>query len=292
MTESSSHLVGADKIEPRPLNVDCIYNSCPEQPHGTAGYNKTSPHLHWINAGPYNAYKHGLLNVSQAHWGRGAVPDLVVAGINVGNNVWWDAPQSGNTAVAAAASVEDGIPSISFAADAKDRFAWNNRSPDSNMTYVYAQVATRIIEHIVKQPRPYLQGHTWLNINLPKFSKNCSNVDDFKYIATRMSLAVSSPPDPELCWTTRFPTEWYTKTHPGCYVSITPADAVYIGTVNDERVVTTLKKLKGLISCLPEFVPGYRRKGPVKGLDEAVPWDKAKYEAEKKKKEKEERFDG
>lgn len=103
--------------------------------------------FHYLNGTPTDCVHVALTGM------LGYRPDLVVSGINNGQNMGEDTLYSG-TVAAATEGFLFGVPSIAFSLADKD---WMHLD-------AAAQVATDIVQHYVQAPLP---AHTLLNVNIP-----------------------------------------------------------------------------------------------------------------------------
>lgn len=104
-------------------------------------------------------------------------PDLIVSGINRGNNAGRNVLYSG-TVAAAIESVLHGVPSIAFSCDDY----WDT---DYRMAHNHVP---KIVEHVLEHPLPH---GTLLNVNFP--SKNLQGIKGYKMTRQGMEFWVEDP---------------------------------------------------------------------------------------------------
>lgn len=119
---------------------------------------------------------------------------------------------------------------------------------------VYADLSTTVTQALVNSGKPYLPSNVWLNVNFPEVNAQCSKPSDFKFVLSRINIAVPfvTPDDVVTCGNDgRLPNENDVIDTNGCYVSISVGDAgdKTTASVAAQRVV--LKKLRSILSCLP-----------------------------------------
>lgn len=242
---------GSSDATPKTVDSDgCIFQSCPGGSSAT-GANATDPRLNYVNSYPVTSIKNGIDVTAPKLW-NGAKPELALTGPNVGGNVGPQVPFSG-TVGAAAYAAKNGIPAIAFSGSTGSPTAWN--APTPLYSKIYADLALNITNTIINSGKPYLPANTWLNVNFPAVDTNkCNNVNQFKFIFTRINTGLFSSRDAQWCGSTRLPWETDVVVFRGssCYVAISPGDANDKTTVNDAAVQEQIiNKLKPILSCLP-----------------------------------------
>lgn len=244
---------GSADIEPSPRTTPCQYNSCaPSSPAVPIGTNLTSPHINWVNSFPVTAMRYGITTIGPQLW-AGAPPDLAVAGPNVGSNLYLQVHFSGTVGAAVYATKEKKIPAIAFSGASGGNLAWDT-SPVPLRSSLYADLATRLVNVLTAGGKPYLPEDVWLNVNFPEVTAQCSKVEDFNWILTRINFGVFSKPDVEICGRDRLPTETevvLAKKKEGCFVSVSVGDALDKSTADRERQAVVAKRLENLLGCLP-----------------------------------------
>jgi 5'/3'-nucleotidase SurE len=181
-------------------------------------------------------------------WG-GRSPEIIVSGPNVGYNVWLGIPFSGTVGAAVYGSKEAGIPSIAFSGKSEGTLAWNT-SPVPLRSSIYAQLATRITNAVIASGTPYLPEDVWLNVNFPTVEGDCTNIDNYKFVLTRINIGVFSAPDAEHCGSTRLPSEFDVINRSGCYVTISVGDANDKTTAPAEKQAAVINKIGSLFTCI------------------------------------------
>lgn len=159
-------------------------------------------------------------------------------------------PFSGTVGASVYSVKTAGIPAIAFSGWAGDRTAFTQPTPLS--AKIYADLALNVTSTILASGTPYLPKQVWLNVNFPSVSETeCSKVEDFKFILTRINIGIFSEKDVQWCGTDRLPTETSVILKSGCYVSISVGDANDKTTIDAARQAEVLPKLKPILSCLP-----------------------------------------
>lgn len=183
----------------------------------------------------------------------GSAADIALAGPNVGSNLGVVVYFSGTVGAATAAS-KQGTPGIAFSGSSGDPTPWNEPVPA--YSEVYAQLATKLTTAVTDSEKPYLPENVWLNVNFPASSDTaCSSADDFKFVLSRIHLAVPfiSDDDVETCGNDgRLPRESEVVDTPGCYVSVSVGSADDKGDANADKQQTVLDKLGDFLTCLPD----------------------------------------
>ncbi|KAK5655345.1 hypothetical protein OQA88_5912 [Cercophora sp. LCS_1] len=237
---------GSSDSEPSPRSSACQYNSCPAG-SGPIGRNATSPRLNWVNSFPVTAMRYGIDTIAPQLW-NGAAPELAVAGPNVGSNVYVQVHFSG-TVGATVHAVQQGIPGIAFSGASSGTLAWDTTPVPARST-VYAELATKLVNEVVKGGKPYLPENVWLNVNFPKVEGKCQAARDFKFVLTRINVGLFSQRDAEHCGSTRLPMELDVVNRDGCFVTVSVGDARDKTTAAATEQAVVLKKLGGLFTCL------------------------------------------
>ncbi|KAK4443276.1 survival protein sure-like phosphatase/nucleotidase [Podospora aff. communis PSN243] len=242
---------GSTDIEPSPRTSPCQYNSCtPQSPPTPLGTNATSPRLNWVNSFPVTAMRYGISTLGPQLW-SGAPPDLAVAGPNVGSNLYLQVHFSGTVGAAVYAAREARIPSIAFSGKSTGTLAWNT-TPVPARSAVYAQLATKLVNTLTAGGKPYLPEDVWLNVNFSEVDgEECKDVEDFRWVLTRINVGVFSRPDVQMCGRTRLPTETEVIWRGGCWVSVSVGDAADKSTADAGRQGVVAERLGGLLGCFP-----------------------------------------
>lgn len=119
---------------------------------------------------------------------------------------------------------------------------------------LYGQLAAQLTDKIISSGAPYLPPDVFLNVNFPKVDGSCTDLSDFKWVLTRINPGYFSPPDVSFCGGERLPTELSVITHGGCLISVSVANAKDKTTASTDNQAVVLKKLHGMLSCLPSSV--------------------------------------
>ena len=232
--------------DPKPREEPCQFNSCPAN-SPAIGADPNNPRLEYVNSYPVTSIKNGISSLAPRFF-DGQKPDFAVTGPNVGSNLDIQVPFSG-TVGAAVEAVKQGIPAIAFSGRSGDPISFDDETP--LYSQIYADLATNITTYILDSGTPYLPDGVWLNVNFPDVSDaECNDAGQFQFVLSRINIGVFSGDDVETCGNDRLPRERQVV-DAGCYVSVSPGDADDKTTVDSERQAVVLKKLQGLLSCLP-----------------------------------------
>ncbi|XDG02933.1 hypothetical protein ABKA04_002548 [Annulohypoxylon sp. FPYF3050] len=238
---------GSTDVEPSARTSACEYDSCPAN-SGPIGTNATNTRLNWVNSFPVTSARYGIDTIAPPFW-NGAAPELVVSGPNVGGNLWLEVPFSGTVGVAAFSSKERGIPALAFSGQDDTRNAWDV-SPVPASSTVYAQLATQLTEAIIKSGTPYLPDDTFLNVNFPSVSGDCTDPAKFKWVLSRINPGIFSDKDVETCGTDRLPTEHSVIDAGSCQISVSVGDSNDKTTAAADKQAVVLQKLGSMLSCV------------------------------------------
>ena len=244
-------MVGSSDAEAAPRGTPCEFNSCPAG-SPAEGFNATNPDLNYVNSFPVTSMKYGINTLAPASFE--SLPEITVAGPNVGGNLGLVAVQfSGTVGAATYAAGTANIPAIAFSGQSGTPTAWDASPP--SYSQIYADLATNITNLIIDGGAPYLPTGTFLNVNFPDAGDgtSCTNIEQFKFILSRIVPLVSllPPSDVEQCGTSRLPSESSVIERNDCYVSISVGDASnkLDSGVNDQTFVRD--RLRKYLSCLP-----------------------------------------
>ncbi|KAI0131225.1 sure-like protein [Daldinia grandis] len=237
---------GSLDTQPSPRTQACEYNSCPA---GSAafGNNATNLRLNWVNSFPVTSARFGVETFGPQLW-EGQAPELVIAGPNVGSNLFYEVKFSGTIGVAVYATHDVGIPAIAFSGASDGRLAFD--APEEDRSTVYAQLATQFTNAVIASGTPYLPDDVFLSVNFPKVSGGCTDPAKFKWVLSRINPGLFSERDVETCGTDRLPTESSVVGAHGCLISVSVGDSTDKTTASAEKQAVILKKLGGLLSCL------------------------------------------
>ncbi|KAB5589020.1 hypothetical protein CTheo_7532 [Ceratobasidium theobromae] len=137
------------------------------------GANATDRELNYVNSYPVTAIKYGTSTLASKFFD--GAPDIVVTGPNVGTI------SSG----AATEAVKEGLPAIAFSGDSGSARSYTTlQAGDSS--YIYAQVAQKFVAALTSTAKPWLPSGVGLNVNFPAISSTCAQVNDFKFVLTRI----------------------------------------------------------------------------------------------------------
>lgn len=209
-----------------------------------------------MNSYPVTSIKYGITVLAPKLFADGSPPGLAVTGPNVGSNLGLATLFSGTVGAATyAASSKANIPAIAFSGSTGTQTAWNVAGGAPAYSEVYADLAANFTNSLIASGLPYLPQGIWLNVNFPAVSDtSCSSLDEFDFVLSRIHTAVPfiTPDDVDTCGSTRLPTETdVVGTTSGCYVSVSVGDASNKMDANATSQEVVLKKLGGLLTCLP-----------------------------------------
>lgn len=74
---------GSSDAPPTVVTDGCQYDSCPNGSN-PVGCNASEPRLNYVNSYPATSMRYGLLALGERFFGARGLPDLALAGINVG----------------------------------------------------------------------------------------------------------------------------------------------------------------------------------------------------------------
>lgn len=98
-----------------------------------------------------------------------SAPDLIVSGINVGENMSTEATTSG-TVGAALEGANQGVPAIAVSMHASEEIKFEDTQPQLDFSFAQ-KVIRRLAKQILKRGLP--KGIDLLNVNVPENSKKC-----------------------------------------------------------------------------------------------------------------------
>ncbi|ESK96800.1 acid phosphatase [Moniliophthora roreri MCA 2997] len=245
---------GSNSSEPTILQTPCEFDTCPIG-SPAVGFNETDPRLNYVNSFPADAARFGIQTLAPKFF-DGSPPDFVVSGPNVGSNLGPTVLISG-TVGAASGSALDGIPSVAFSAPtpptAQVSYTTLESDPNSSDTLAaltYATLTTTFVNTLLGAGcDPILPSGISINVNYPN-TTDCLFPEDFKFVLSRIN-ADSSATDVETCGTTHLPQESMVVAHAGCFTSVSVFNASTKADVDAGTQAFVLKKLAGLLTCLP-----------------------------------------
>ncbi|KAG8859294.1 hypothetical protein FRB96_004509 [Tulasnella sp. 330] len=203
--------------------------------------------LNYVASFPVTAMRHGLQNLALPI--LGCNPDIVVSGPNVGSNIGSKDQFSGTLGVAAAAAVSFGIPAIAFSGAHSTKRPYTELQP-GDVSHLYSALSMKVLSQILASGAPYLPANTFLNVNFPMPSTECTAVPQYKFILT---TSRPLPSDKAItCDGTTIPDE-VTVAATGCSVSITAMTAETMLKIKSDVSVDVQDevraKLAPLLSC-------------------------------------------
>jgi 5'-nucleotidase len=204
-------------------------------------------HLWYVNAFPADGVTYALANLTKTY--LGGPPALVLTGPNVGLNVGLATLFSGTVGAAAAA----GLPAIAFSGDSGAQRGFKELQPGDS-SFIYADAAVRFTNAVVAAGAPYLPAGLALNVNFPAAGPGtqCTSGDSFKFVLSRVHWVFALPVDVETCGSRSLPSESsVVGTDSGCFASVSVFKASSKLDVGKEDQAAVLKKIGGILSCLP-----------------------------------------
>ncbi|KLO06234.1 acid phosphatase [Schizopora paradoxa] len=236
----------------------CEFDTCPAGAPAT-GFNASDPRFNYVNSFPVTTVRFGIQTVAPKFF-RGARPDFVVSGPNVGTNLGSVTINSG-TVGAACEAAKEGVPSVAFSAQTGSQISFTTLATPSNLTSaaeVYAALGVRLVTALIPPfdlfsifEGPVLPRNITLNVNYPATnSVNCSSARDFRFVLTRVFAANdTTPPDVRTCGSDRLPTEDSVNAMPGCLATVSVMDAVTKADTTARNQQAVLDKLRGFLTC-------------------------------------------
>ncbi|KAG8921429.1 hypothetical protein FRC01_000256 [Tulasnella sp. 417] len=207
-----------------------------------AGFNQTDPRLNYFNGTPVAAIANGFKELPEKFW-RGAKPDIVLSGVNVGPNLGAMTLFSGTVGVASYSVKHQGVPAIAFSAGDDTRVPYTALK-DGDVAHLWSQLAMTITRQVISS-KPFLPDRVLLNVNFPKTSPTCSKAEDFKFVFTTVYPLV---PRIECAESVRTPTEGDVIASGACLVSISAMSSNKLD-VDTDKQTAVFNKLSPILSC-------------------------------------------
>ncbi|CEJ61671.1 hypothetical protein PMG11_10195 [Penicillium brasilianum] len=241
---------GSSQATPTVLTEACEFNSCPSG-SPAVGYNASDPRLNYVNSYPATSMKYGIDSIGPKFFD--GVPDLAVAGPNVGSNIGLEVLLSGTVGATTYAAYNAGIPAIAFSGSTGSQTAWNASATYPVYSQVYADLALNVTDTLIASGVPYLPNDIWLNVNFGAVSSSCQTAEDFSFVLSRIHVAIPliTPDDVTTCGSSRLPSELALSLASGCYASISVGVASTKGDANATMQGVVLNKLSNILTCLP-----------------------------------------
>jgi len=221
------------------------YNSVPVGAPAQ-GANATDPRLNYVNSYPVTAIKYGTATLAPKF--IGGAPDLVVTGPNVGSNLGLATFFSG-TVGAATEAANQGLPAIAFSGKSGSARSYTTLQA-GDQSFVYAQVAQKLIGVLTATAKPWMPSGVGLNVNLPAISSTCASVNDFQFVLSRLYW---NPLRTDVVTCNNgghLPDETpLLGTSGKCYVTISVFDATNKRDASVEQQTAVLGKLSSLLVC-------------------------------------------
>jgi 5'-nucleotidase len=156
---------------------------------------------------------------------------------------------------AAAAGALLGFPSIAFSGATAAQISYTTLITDPTSKFSLAAATydnltlTFLHTFLTNSEDPILPPGTTLNVNYPG-TENCPTVSSISWIFTRITVPSEGTRDVESCGKTQLTDELATI-RSGCYATISVFNATTIEDVDPHTQAFVLRKLQGLLSCLP-----------------------------------------
>lgn len=241
--DNKSGTSGLD-LPPIPLITAGEFNTIPAGAPAT-GSDPNDSSIFYVNSFPATGVRYGIEEFAPKVFGK--APELVVTGVNVGDNLGLKALFSG-TVGAATLAVEKGIPAIAFSGKGGAQHVFTE--PDS-VADVYAKVATKVVQTIVAAGAPYLPAKVGLNVNIGMATNSlCQNPNDFKFVLSRLNPDINIfTDDVDQCGTNHLPTESSVLDRGDCYVSISAFSSKTKLDVSKDVQKVVRDKLASILTC-------------------------------------------
>ncbi|RJF92558.1 5'/3'-nucleotidase SurE [Noviherbaspirillum saxi] len=131
--------------------------------------------VHYVDSTPVASALYGIDVAAQRKWGK--APDLLVSGINYGNNTGIINNGSG-TVNAALIAINRGVPAIAASAEAPTSYRSHDKLVAGDVEYENADIVVRLVNELDKQKSvaggKLLPDGIGLNVNMPKFAKGAA----------------------------------------------------------------------------------------------------------------------
>ncbi|KAF9017670.1 sure-like protein [Hymenopellis radicata] len=239
---------GSSSKTPTALTEPCQFDSCPTG-SPAEGANASDPFLNYVNAYPVDAVRYGIQTLSPQLFD--SVPDLVVSGPNIGNNLGLSVLFSG-TIGAASEAAKEGIPSIAFSSDSGTSVSYTTLTsdPDSDNTRTsrtISSLAVTFVKAITTAEGAILPPNVSINVNFPS-TQNCAE-SDYKWVLSRIFWNPFAT-DVTTCGSSSLPTE-SDVVDAGCFASVSVFDATSKTDADEDAQKYVLDRLGDFLSCLP-----------------------------------------
>ncbi|KAF8904759.1 survival protein sure-like phosphatase/nucleotidase [Gymnopilus junonius] len=229
---------GSSTATPATLTEPCEFNTCPTGSPPT-GSNSSDPNINYVNAFPVDAVRFGIQTLSPRIFG--SLPDIVISGSNIGNNLGSAVLISGTVGAASEAALE-GIPSIAFSGASGSQVPLPLRLLRAN---IYTALVLKFTAVLLDNPTPFLPSGVSLNVNFASVS-SCTSASDYKFVLTRISS--SSTPNVNMCGSSTLPTESSAITQ-GCIATVSVFNGSTKSDSNSTVQAVVLNKLSSLLEC-------------------------------------------
>jgi 5'-nucleotidase len=149
--------------------------------------------VHYVDSTPVASALYGIDIAAQAKWGKS--PDLVISGINYGNNTGIINNGSG-TVNAALIAMNRGIPAIAASAEAPTSYRSYQVLAAGDVEYENADIVVRLVAELDKKRATaggkLLPDGIGLNVNVPKFTPGSAAKLPIRF--TKEGIASSATP--------------------------------------------------------------------------------------------------
>ncbi|RJG14958.1 acid phosphatase [Massilia cavernae] len=151
------------------------------------------PDVYYIDSTPVASALYGIDVAGPKKWGK--APDLVVSGINYGNNTGLINNGSG-TVNAALIAINRGIPAIATSAEKPGSYRSFDKLVAGDVEYENADIVVRLVNELDKQKSiaggKLLPDGIGLNVNMPKFATGAGATLPFKF--SKVGIASGAVP--------------------------------------------------------------------------------------------------
>ncbi|KAF5329552.1 hypothetical protein D9619_009022 [Psilocybe cf. subviscida] len=239
---------GSSSTTPKPLTTECQFGTCPK---GSPAYGSdpSDSQINYVNGYPVDAVKYGIQTLSPAIFG--SVPDLVVSGTNIGNNLGSLTTKLSGTVGAACEATLEGIPSIAVSGSSGSAVSYttlaNTSASSTKDANIYSALVNKLVAQLLSNSGSILPKGITLNVNFASTS-SCPSASSYKFVLTRISSGIFAT-DVQTCGTSKLTSE-STAINKGCIVTVSVMDASTKGDVNAATQALVLARLSPILGCL------------------------------------------
>ncbi|PPQ65456.1 hypothetical protein CVT24_010787 [Panaeolus cyanescens] len=240
---------GSSTATPTTVTSACEFNSC-QSGDPAEGADPSDARINYVNAFPVDSVRYGIQTLAPKFFK--SLPDLVISGSNIGNNLGSTVLISGTVGAASEAALE-GIPSIAFSGASGSQVSYTTLTtqPTASSTIsanIYTSLVLKFTAALLNTSGPILPDGISLNVNFASTSGNCNSASAFKFVFTRIN-SDSKAVDVETCGSTKLPTE-SSAIKKGCIATVSVFNASNKGDVNAATQQVVLNKLQSILTCL------------------------------------------